>query len=258
MRFAFLAAASAAALALAAQPGSTADAPPSAQIAPAHYGSFGLDLTTEDHSVPPGDDFYRYAEGGWLAHAVIPADQTSTGVGYAVRNRAQAELRELIEDAARDPKTPTAAQIGALYKAFMDEARVEALDDKPLQPDLAAVAAIADHDAFTALMGRTNAGFGKSVVGIGLMPDPAKPEMNTLEVGQAGLGLPDRDYYLKDAFSRRRPPTRPMSQQLFSHGRLARPDGLGRRGREPSRPSIAEVELGRGPSGATSTRPTTR
>ena len=79
MRFAFLAAA------VRGRPGPRRPAgldrrrPGRPQIAPAHYGSFGLDLTTEDRSVSPGDDFYRYAEGGWLARAVIPADQTSTG-----------------------------------------------------------------------------------------------------------------------------------------------------------------------------------
>jgi putative endopeptidase len=214
MRFAFLAAASAAALALAAQPGSTADA--TTQTAPAHFGSFGLDLTTGDHSVSPGDDFYRYADGGWNARAVIPADQAATGSFYDVRNRAQADLRALIETAARAPKTPDAAQIGALYKAFMDEARVEALDDKPLKPDLAAVAAVQDHDAFTVLMGRTNAGLGKSVVGIGPMPDPAKPDMNTLSVEQDGLGLPDRDYYLKDALKPQRAAYRAYIEKLFT------------------------------------------
>jgi putative endopeptidase len=214
MRFILLAAASAAALTFAAQPGSTADAP--SEIAPAHYGSFGLDLTTEDRAISPGADFYRYAEGGWLAHAVIPADQTSTGTFFDVRNRAQKELRELIEDAAHDPKTPTAAQIGALFKAFMDEARVEALDDEPLKPDLAAVAAIPDRAAFTVLMGRTNAGFGKTLFGISLMPDPANPEMNTLCVAQDGLGLPDRDYYLKDAFKPQRAAYRAYIEKLFS------------------------------------------
>jgi putative endopeptidase len=200
MRYALLAAASAAILALASQGAQAADPAPDANIAPSHFGKWGLDLTSEDHAVKPGDDFFSYGDGAWYARTTIPADQASTGVGRMVYNRAQANLRTLIEESARDPKTHTAQQVGGLYKAFMDEARVEALDDKPLRAKLAKIAAISDKAQFSAFMADTNGGLGKSLFGVGVLPDPLHPEVNTLFVGQDGLGLPDRDYYLDPKF----------------------------------------------------------
>jgi putative endopeptidase len=86
-----------------------------------HYGAWGVDLMSGDKSVNPGDDFYRYAEGAWFDKAVIPPDQASTGSGYDVENRAEKQLRAIIEHAAKAPDTSTAKQIGALYNAFLDD-----------------------------------------------------------------------------------------------------------------------------------------
>ena len=208
MRMGYLAAASAAAM-VAALAGSQAlaqDAGPAAMpaTAPAHYGTWGVDLTTENKTVNPGDDFFMYTEGKWYDAAVIPSDQASSGVGYDVFNRSLGQMRTLIESAARDPKTPEARQIGALFNAFMDEPRIEALDAKPLAPDLARIAAVADKAQFTTVMGESHAGFGKSFFDIGVLPDPKRPELNTMGLGQDGLGLPDRDYYLTDGFKPQR------------------------------------------------------
>lgn len=199
MRPIFFVAASMIALGLAAPMALAADPTPPAAVV-AHYGAWGVDLSTRDLTVAPGDDFFRYAQGRWYASAIIPPDQTSTGVDEAVFNRAQDQLRAMIEAAALAPADPTAAQIGALYKAFMDEPRVEALDAKPLQADLARIAQVADKAAFTVLMGQTHGRFGSSFFGLDIGPDPRHPETNILYIGQAGLGLPDRDYYLTDAF----------------------------------------------------------
>jgi putative endopeptidase len=117
-----LAAASAAAILLSGSLASAASAPAAttSDLGPDHYGAWGVDLTTGDHSVKPGDDFFSYAEGGWYAKAQIPADQSSTGVGWTLRNRAQAQLRQIIESSAAEAKTPTGQKVGALYKSFMD------------------------------------------------------------------------------------------------------------------------------------------
>jgi putative endopeptidase len=165
-----------------------------------HYGAWGVDLTAGDHSVAPGDDFFSYANGAWYAKAVIPPDQASTGSGREVFERTQAQLRTLIETAARDPKTPTAAQIGHFYAAWMDEARLEALDAAPLKADLARIADAPDREALSAIMAATYGGFGKSLFGVGVGPDPQNPETNVLYLDQDGLGLPNRDYYLTEGF----------------------------------------------------------
>ncbi len=145
----------------------------------------------------PGDSFFLYANGAWYAKAVIPPDQASTGVFNDLFNRAEAELRDVVERAASHPDTPRAVQIGGLYHAFMDEARVEALDARPLQPDLARIAAAHDKADLARLMAQSYGGFGHAFFAVGVGPDPAHPELNVLQVGQDGLGLPDRDYYLK-------------------------------------------------------------
>jgi putative endopeptidase len=166
-----------------------------------HYGKWGVDLTSRDLAVQPGDSFFNYAEGAWYSKATIPADQASTGTFRDLYNRAQVQLRDLIETAAKNPSNPQAAQIGALYHAFMDEARVEQLDAQPLKPDLARIAAAPDRAAFALLMAKTYGGFGQSVFGVGVGPDPQHPEVNVLSIGQDGLGLPDRDYYLESKYA---------------------------------------------------------
>jgi len=162
--------------------------------APKHFGTWGVDLTGMDKTNKPGDDFDKYVNGSWSRKTEIPADQSSTGVVYDVFNLSQAQIRSIIEHA------PPTSQLGAMYQSFMDEKAVEAVDDKPLQPDLKRVAAIADKDAFTKFMGQTNGAFGIALFGPGVAPDTANPTMNTLFLGQAGLGLPDRDYYLTPTF----------------------------------------------------------
>ena len=158
------------------------------------YGAWGVDLTAGAPKVKPGDDFDKYANGAWAARTKIPDDQGSAGVSYDVYNRSQDQLRTLIETA--EPST----QIGALYKSFIDEAKVEAVDDKPLKGDLARIAAIKTKADFAVAMGGTQGDFGGGVFSLDIAPDAKNPEVNILYIGQAGLGLPDRDYYLTDGF----------------------------------------------------------
>ena len=165
---------------------------------PLHFGSWGVDLTARDTSVKPGDDFDTYANGGWKAKTQIPADQPSAGVDYDVYNLTQDQLRAVVS------KAPADSQIGALYQSFMDEARLEQVDAKPLMADLARVDAISSLDEMTRFMGSTQGRFGISIVGAGPYADPDTPTINTLWLGSGGLGLPDRDYYLKDSFKPQR------------------------------------------------------
>src|SRR3954447_1167016 len=127
---------------------------------PQTFGRWGVDLTSIDQKVKPGDDFFEYANGSYLARTEIPADQASTGAGRDVYNLTQDQLRTLIESSAANPTTPTAKQIGNLYKSFMDEAAVEALDAKPLAKDLAAIAAVTTKDQFLTLMAQTASNVG--------------------------------------------------------------------------------------------------
>jgi putative endopeptidase len=165
-----------------------------AQQQPERFGSWGVDLAAMDRTAKPGDDFDQFVNGGWKHRTEIPADQASTGVGFDVFNRSQAQIRTIIEQA------PPTSQLGGMYQSFMNEAAVETRDDKPLLTDEKRVAALADKDAFARYMGETNGAFGLTLVNAGVAPDPANPSLNTLFLGQGGLGLPDRDYYLNPTF----------------------------------------------------------
>ena len=159
------------------------------------FGTWGVDLSARDTSVKPGDDFQRYASGEWLDAHPIPADQSSNGTCYDTYNRNQEQLQD---DHRR--ARPSDSQLGGFYASFMDEARLEQLDDKPLQADLKRVAAIKTRTRSTRFMGETPADFGATLFGAGVGPDPVNPEINTLFLSSGGLGLPDRDYYLRRQF----------------------------------------------------------
>ena len=181
-----------------------------ATVQPLHFGAWGVDLTAMDRSVNPADDFDRYVNGAWANKTEIPADQASAGVSYDIFNLTQEQIRALIETA------PATSQLGGMYQSFMNESVVEKLDDKPLQAELKLVAALTDRDAFTKFMGQTNGRFGFTIAGPGVAGDPSKPEMNVLWLGQAGLGLPDRDYYLNATFKPQLDAYRAYIERTFS------------------------------------------
>ncbi len=189
----------AAALALAAAAVVATYAAATGEGAKPSYGSWGVDLTARNASVKPGNDFFEHANGAWLARTPIPSDQSSISAGRDIFNLTQDQLRALIESSAANASTPTARQIGALYASFMNEAAVEALDAKPLAKDLAAIAAVTTKADFAVLMAKTHGAYGMSLFAAQPYADAKKP-VTTLYVGQGGLGMPDRDYYLTDQF----------------------------------------------------------
>jgi putative endopeptidase len=126
------------------------------------------------------------------------------GVSVDTYNLTQAQLRSVIEDSARDGGSPIATKIGGLYASFMDEARVNKLDDAPLQRDLARLKAIRTKAQMAEQMGATTFGYGASLIGFGVIPDLKGPKVYTAAIGPGGLGLPNRDYYLEGKFKPQR------------------------------------------------------
>lgn len=113
-------------------------------------------------------------------------------------NLTQRQLGQLVTTA------PATSQVGGLYQSFMNEARVDALGAAPLMADIAKVRAIKDKGEMARFMGSTQGGFGASVVGGEPYADTDDPTMNVFWMGQSGLGLPERDYYLTDGFKAQR------------------------------------------------------
>ena len=163
-----------------------------------HFGTWGVDLSTRDLSVKPGDDFQRYAAGKWMDETDIPADKSSNSIGSEMSDRNQEQLREIVMGAPAD------SQLGAFYKSYMNEALLEQLDMKPLQADLARVDAIQNKDQFRSFMASTVKDFGSTLFTLQVIPDLDNPTINILAVGTSGMGLPDRDYYLLDKYKPQR------------------------------------------------------
>ena len=171
------------------------------------YGAWGLDVAGADKATKPGDDFFRYANGTWLDKTDIPADKPGYSLRLAMSDLTEQRLHELMEAAAEkvehEPKT-IEGKVGAFYKSFMDDARIEKLGAAAIRPQLDAVRKAKDRTALAALMGRTNADFESALFNLGMDIDLKDPKKYAVYIFQGGLGLPDRDYYLKPDFARQK------------------------------------------------------
>jgi putative endopeptidase len=190
-----------AALAAAALIGTTGGAaakPAKAAAGHAQIGDFGIDLAARDLSVRPGDDFYRYADGHWLDTHHIPPDRTSWGSFAELQERTQEQLRDIIE--ALPPDAPSGSieqKVGDFYRAYLDTAAIEQRGLKPAQPALEAIAAARTHADLAHLMGRPDLAL-KAPLRVLMTLDQKDPDRYIVAITQSGLGMPDRDYYLKD------------------------------------------------------------
>jgi putative endopeptidase len=179
--------------------GANAADPPAPPAAPSRpmIGDFGVDLAAGDRSVRPGDDFYAYANGAWNQGFVIPADHSSYGPFDALEELSQERVRRLIQAAAAGhPAAGTPEQqIGDYYASYLDEAAIEANGLAPAQADLKRIAAAATRESLARLFALP--GFA-SLFDIDLLPDFRNPDRYAVVISESSLGLPDRDYYLKD------------------------------------------------------------
>ncbi|MGZ8797901.1 MAG: M13 family metallopeptidase [Thermoanaerobaculia bacterium] len=165
------------------------------------YGSWGVDLEAMDRSVKPGDDFFRYVNGRWAATAQIPPDKTSFGAFQMLADLSEARVRALLDGWAADKTLKAGSdevKVASIYRTFLDEATAEKLDAKPIQPYLKAVKKAKTHADIARQMGRSAATFGRSLFGAGVSDDAKNPDKYTLYLSQSGIGLPDREFYLRD------------------------------------------------------------
>ncbi|MGU3314016.1 M13 family metallopeptidase [Sphingomonas sp. M6A6_1c] len=162
-------------------------------------GDFGVDLTAMDRKIAPGDDFYNYINGAWMARTEIPADKASWGGFGILRDLSDTRTKAVIEGAAASPSSdPVAAKIGDTYATFMDAATIEAAGAAPLKPYLAKIAAIRSQSDLAKAFGEATMHGIDVPVGAGVEQDLKDNTVYAVYLGQGGLGLPDRDYYLKD------------------------------------------------------------
>ncbi|RAK57732.1 M13 family metallopeptidase [Phenylobacterium deserti] len=193
-------------LAADAKAASTAAAPTAQDLSKApRMGTWGFDLAGRDLSTSPGKSFNQFANGSYLKTLTIPSDQASYGAFHALNDLSEARMHAVLEKTAADrAASGDTAKVGALYRSFMDEATVEKLGAQPLAADLAQVRAVKTKADLARLMGQTTQGFGGSLFSLSISEDAKDPERYAVYVGQAGLGLPDRDYYLQASFAEKK------------------------------------------------------
>jgi predicted metalloendopeptidase len=161
--------------------------------------SSGLILPAMDRAVRPQDEFFRYANGTWLAQTAIPQDKSSYGLDNELADDALEKLRGIVEQlaaAAGNPAGSDERKIGDLYASFMDESRIEAAGMRPLDAELAAIAKIQSKNELPALIAHFTQIGVTTPLEVGVVQDARHSTRYAFEIDQGGLGLPDRDYYL--------------------------------------------------------------
>lgn len=170
-------------------------------LAENNYGKWGVDLSGMDLDVCPGDDFGGYVNGNWSKNTEIPADKSIYGTFIILRDLSEKNVKEIIEEWASNlfllPESDE-GKVAAIYRMFMDEENLEALDDEPLVEYLDSLKPIATKEEFAFFMGKTLFNFGKSFFNAYVQQDKKDISRNVVYFSQSGLGLPDRDYYLQE------------------------------------------------------------
>jgi putative endopeptidase len=160
----------------------------------------GIDLTDIDRKAAPCDDFYEFANGTWRASNPIPSSMTRWSKRWQAGESAKDRLHDILEAASADksaPKGSTEQIIGDYYGACMEESRVNARGIDPMQPLFAKIDAARDIAALQEVMAEMHDILVQVPFAVGSQQDPHKPSWVLADLGASGLGLPDRDYYLK-------------------------------------------------------------
>ena len=160
----------------------------------------GIAVEYIDPAVRVQDDLFTHMNGKWLATTEIPADKASWGSFAKLRDDIQPQLRTIIENAAnaKDKAAGSDTQrIGDFYASFMDEARLEQLGVAPLKGEFARIAALKDRKQLPALIAHFNQIGVSTPYGFAIHQDNKDSTKYVADLYQDGLGLPDRDYYLK-------------------------------------------------------------
>jgi len=173
-------------------------APPAAAAPAPKPLTSGVDKANFDTTVRPQDDLYRYVNGTWMAKTEIPADKSNYGTFTILSDQAEKDLLAIIEEAAKtigNAPGSEAQKVGDLYASYMDEAKAEELKLSPVADEFAAIDAVADKAALLEQMAvLARAGVG-GLFGGYINTDAKNSDQYAFYMVQAGIGLPDRDYY---------------------------------------------------------------
>ncbi len=153
-----------------------------------------------DTTVSPANDFFEYANGGWIKDNPIPASESSWGIGNLVQNEIYTRLRKINEDAAAEtdvPKGSSLQMIGDFWYSGMDSTNIEEQGIDPLKPELARIDAIKSRSDLLDEIAHLKSISVRNTFGSYISQDDKNSSMMALKLEQGGLGMPNRDYYLK-------------------------------------------------------------
>ena len=152
-----------------------------------------------DTTVEPGDDIFMYANGGWIKANPVPAEEAGWGIANLVVDENTKRLRELSEKAAAEKaaKGTASQKIGDFWQTAMDTIKIEKDDLAPLKPYLDRIAAINDTKSLQAVLAELDQVGVNGLIDFSVYHDAKNSEVNALQMWQTGLGLPEREYYLK-------------------------------------------------------------
>jgi putative endopeptidase len=173
----------------------------------------GIVTSGFDAKVRPQDDLFRHVNGGWIAEAKIPAEYGYFGNLMELRDKALADLRAIIEDAAKQEDESSgseARQIGDLYGSFMDEKKAEELGLEPIRGELARVDAVPDKAGFLRLMAELQRQGAGGLFRLFVIPDAKQSDREIVYLSQGGISLPDESFY-------RDPKFRPIREAFVAH-----------------------------------------
>jgi putative endopeptidase len=167
-------------------------APTPAPAPKAAIGTFGFDAAGMDRSAQPGDDFYQFANGTWSKTTQIPSDKSNYGAFHVLQDNSQQRVRDILDASNGDPSS----KIGTAYASFLDEAAVEAKGLSPISPWLNEIRALKGRDGYAALSAQAARNGVTTLFSGGVGQDDRDSESYITQLGQSGLGMPDRDMYL--------------------------------------------------------------
>lgn len=167
---------------------------------------FSLDYM--DKAIKPGDDFYHYACGNWLKNNPVPADKSRWGSFAQLAERNSFLIKGILESAKKDantlPKNSPRRQVGDFYASAMNTEILEKKKFAPIEEDLKSIAALESSEELVKLVAEFHKKGVGSFFGSGVDADAKDSSIYAFQLGQGGLSLPDRDYYLKDSFAKQK------------------------------------------------------
>lgn len=172
----------------------TPEPAPASEAPKPTYGTFGIDTAGMDRSVLPGNNFYEYVNGTWAKNTPIPADKSNYGMFTVLDDLSKQRTRGIIEDMAKDPSS----KIGIAYNSYLDTASIDAKGLAPFEPWLDQIHSLKSKAGLADLYGHADRLGISSPFAFYIGQDDKNPDRYVTGLYQAGIGMPDRDYYLSN------------------------------------------------------------